>query len=149
MPNYIFIENGIVIRTHASTIPFDPLPEGGVEVAVVPAGILGRKYLGLDEEGNVLTEQIAPPTDAAPRHISVGAFKARLSVDERKAIRALAKSDEDVEDYMDLLNSAQFVDLDDARTRGGLQYMESLGVLLPGRAATVLDAEIQPGESSR
>ncbi|MDH4425062.1 MAG: hypothetical protein QE495_01295 [Acidovorax sp.] len=81
-----------------------------------------------------------------PRQITVGAFKARLTSTERKAIRALAQADADVEDYMDLLNSAAYVDLDDARTRGGLMLMEQAGVLGEGRALAVLDAPVAPAE---
>lgn len=88
--------------------------------------------------------KFTPPAQVvAARNITVSAFKSRLTAAERKAIRVLAKSNADIEDYTDMLDSARQVDLDNARTRGGLQALESLGVLAAGRALIILDADIQ------
>lgn len=109
------------------------------------AGFMAAQY----PEGNYRQAEAqheSAPAAAAHRLVTVGAFKSRLSADERKAIRALARLDADVEDYMDILDSSRYVDLDDPRTRGGLQLMEAAGVLAPGRALEILDAPVQAWE---
>jgi len=41
---------------------------------------------------------------------------------------------------------AEYTDLDDPTTRSGVEHMEALGLLAQGRAAEILDAEIQMQE---
>ena len=86
-------------------------------------------------------------TPALPPRIITGYFfKNRMTPDERKAIRALAKVNADVEDFMDLANSAQYIDLDDLVTRASLAALEAAGCLGAGRALQILDAPVQEKE---
>ena len=59
--------------------------------------------------------------------------KRRFTVVERIAIRAAALSDPIIADFMDLLDSADLVFLDDAGLAAGLGYLVSVGLLAPVR----------------
>lgn len=58
---------------------------------------------------------------------------------ERQQAAALRASMKDQE-------NATFIDLDRADTRTGVQTLEAGGLLAAGRAAAILDAEVQPQE---
>jgi len=57
---------------------------------------------------------------------------------ERVAIRAAAKSNAVLEDYMALLAEASDVSLDDPDTITAVQMLEAVGLLAAGRAAEIL-----------
>ena len=116
--------------------PDAPLPEGR------GWNFTGHEWLAMDLHPAALPE---PVVDADLRVTGV-AFKRRLTAAERIAIRTLAATNAHVYDYMDLLDSALVVHLDDVDTMGGLQMLESAGVLATGRTAAIMSAPIQPGE---
>ena len=88
----------------------------------------------------------AAPADTRPRHITGYALKMRMTSAERIAIRAAAASSDEVADFMDLADSAQYIDLDDPTTRTGVQTMEAVLLLGTGRALEILDAAIVDAE---
>lgn len=69
-------------------------------------------------------------------------FKLRFTADERKAIRTAAKTSPDVEDFMDLLDTAAAtgtrIKADDALLNAGLSAMEFAGLIGAGRAAEIV-----------
>lgn len=65
-------------------------------------------------------------------------FLEMFSLDERKAVRRLARENEDVEDYLSLLAASGFVTKDDPRTVGGINVMVALGALSRVRADEIL-----------
>ncbi len=93
----------------------------------------------------------APETPAQPlRRVSGLAFKSRMTPAERKRIRAAAKVNSDIEDFMDLANSAEYIDLDREDARGGMLAMEAAGLLDSlGRALEILDGPIADSERYR
>jgi hypothetical protein len=52
------------------------------------------------------------------------AFKNRMTADERKAIRRAAATDEDVQDFVDLANSATHIDLSLQQTIDSVNALE-------------------------
>lgn len=78
------------------------------------------------------------PVPVEPRKIHAVIFKQRFTADERKAIRAAAKVNDDVEDWLDLVNTATEVYLDLPETVSALSAIEAAGLLAPGRAAEIL-----------
>lgn len=99
------------------------------------------------DSGAVIRELNRPaPAPVADQRITPFHFKKRLTPAERIAIRDLAKVNSEVYDYMDMLDTAPVVHLDDPMTRGGLQMLEAAGKLATGRAAAVLDAPVQENE---
>ena len=66
------------------------------------------------------------------------AFLRRMTQAERIAFRQAAKVDPVMEDFMDLLDLAQDVDLKDPDVIAGLQAAEAAGLLAAGRAAEIL-----------
>lgn len=51
--------------------------------------------------------------------------------------------------YLKKVDLAEYIDLDRADTRAGVQALESAGLIAAGRAAQILDAPIQPHEIYR
>lgn len=82
----------------------------------------------------------------APRHITGYAFKMRLTSAERIAIRTAAAASPAVADFMDLADSAQYIDLDLGTTRDGVEALEAATLIGVGRAAVILDTAIVDAE---
>lgn len=69
-------------------------------------------------------------------------FKSRFTVAERKAIRLAAASNGDVEDFLDMLNTAgmtgTLIVADDKLLNGALDALTGAGILAAGRKAEIL-----------
>ena len=74
------------------------------------------------------------------------AFKMRFTDVERKAIRFASKSDADIEDFWDLVEDANYIDLSLSPTINGVQFLETGGLLTAGRAAEILTNPVQAHE---
>jgi hypothetical protein len=59
---------------------------------------------------------------------------------ERKAMRAAARENEDLEDFLDLLNAAGEVHIDDPRVVAGLNAFVSAGILTAARRGEIADS---------
>ncbi len=80
-------------------------------------------------------EYVAPPP---VRDLPKVDYLKRFTQAERIAIRNAGKTDDLVNDYIELMNSAVTVHLDDPDTVAGVNALESAGALAPGRAAEIL-----------
>jgi hypothetical protein len=74
------------------------------------------------------------------------AFKNRMTADERKAIRRAAATDEDVQDFVDLANSATHIDLSLQQTIDSVNALEQFGLIAEGRAAEILSPPVADDE---
>ncbi|WP_422842584.1 hypothetical protein [Acidovorax sp. M2(2025)] len=97
------------------------------------------------------------PALAAQSKVSVLAFRRRFTIQERAGIEWAAVDRADQPDAQRqqaaLLRAtladqaaASFIDLADATTVEGVQGMEAMGLIAPGRAAEILGASVQPEE---
>ena len=86
-----------------------------------------------------------PPAEPDTR-ITKLAFKQRLTQSELISIRAAAQENPVVYDFLDILDSATFIDLTRQDTIDGLTAMESAGLLAEGRANEILTAPIEEHE---
>jgi hypothetical protein len=66
------------------------------------------------------------------------AFMQRFTAEERVAIRTAAQSSPAIEDYLQMLNVSEQVDLTHALTVSGVQQLEAAGLIAAGRAAEIL-----------
>ena len=98
----------------------------------------GIAYPMTAEELEALRASIRPPQLVPARIVTVLEFRDRLSAEEELAITAAGMASAAVRVWLDRLAGAQEVNLDDPRVTAGLQQMEGLGLLVPGRAAEVL-----------
>jgi hypothetical protein len=87
-------------------------------------------------DGAAKVVRVKPAAPPPPAPLTPLRFRLRLTQAERTAIRGSA--DPVVVDFLDLLNHAQEVRVDDPNTVAGLGYMESAGLLDAGRAAAIL-----------
>lgn len=84
-------------------------------------GYVGRGFFPVE------VQEPAPP--AEPRRLPRIAFLQRIAVGTRLAIRAAAKTDPLIEDFLDLLAATATVELDHADTVAGLGYLVAEGLL--------------------
>lgn len=103
-----------------------------------------RRYQEWLLAGNL--PEAADPPPAPARLLTIYAFKMRLTAAERKRLRAASKSNPDVEDLLDLLDSAKYVDLD--REDGVVAALPLIVDLLdtPERIDAILNIPIEPHE---
>lgn len=100
-----------------------------------------------------------PPAAPAPqaRRVSVLAFRRRFTAAERVAIEwaAVDRADQPVAQRQQAAAlratladqaAAKFIDLDDSDTVTGVQGLEAIGLIGPGRAAQILNNAIQTEE---
>ena len=93
----------------------------------------GDKFTTYDEDGSEV--QLANSF-----HVwTILEFKRRMTQAERVTIRTAAKSNASVEDFMDMLDSAQEVRSDDPDLAAGLQLLEAAGMLAAGRANEIIN----------
>lgn len=78
-------------------------------------------------------EVVAPE----PRVLSKSDYLKRFTQSERIAIRNAGKVNDVVNDYIELMNAAVTVDLDNGETVAGLNSLEAATVLAPGRALEI------------
>jgi hypothetical protein len=98
---------------------------------------------GADPIGDVEDTLLSKPeymgfVRVSPKRITRLEFLNRFTQEERVAIRTAAKNVVALEDYLALVNVAQFVDVTRADTIGGVQYLENAGLLQVGRANVIL-----------
>ena len=150
-PICAFIENGTV----ANVIVAESWP-GGVRIEHLnPVPGIGWAY-----DGQTFTPPAPPapdPEPAKPRHITRLAFLQRITMPEHVAIELASIHDPaspiaqqiaaaTLRKMLQLVNAANWIDLDRPDTRGMVLQIEQMGLLAAGRALEILDGEIQPIE---
>lgn len=116
-----------------------------VKVAKPENGQRYRHYVG----GGFVESFWSDPTDVANTKISKLAFKQRMTQQERVAVREAAKTDAQVYDFQDLLDSATYVDLSRQDTIDGVSQLEQAGLLGAGRADEILNTPVSEEEIYR
>ena len=111
----------------------------------------------------VMRPYVEPPPEpepqpvVAPRVVSVLGFRSRFTPAEKAAIEwaAVDRPDQPEAQRMQAAAlratladqaAAQFIHLDDPATVVGVQGLEALGIIEPGRALAILDTPIEPKE---
>lgn len=113
-----------------SQIP-DPMPADRQAKAFADRPAADRRWNAVDLDYTTIVE---PP----PSAVSSLEFLKRFTQVERVAIRGAAKSDPALEDFLDLIDKANEIRLNDPDTIAGVQYVVSQGLLSAGRASEVL-----------
>ena len=118
---------------------YDPLPEFASNILMVSVqGVTPEPKAGWWYDGQNFSEPAPKPAPDYGTKISRLALKLRMTADERKDIRAAAESNADVFDFMDLLSDSTYIDLTRAETVGGVNSLETAGLLGSGRADEIL-----------
>lgn len=148
---YALIKNGTVEQVIVADDSFVAQLQGWQRIERIDVAPHAGRGIGVgwgwsQGAGYTAPAQAPEPTPPADRRLAPASFKRRLTQQERIAIRQAAKVNDAVYDFMDLLNSSKFVDLDDPLTQAGLQQMEAAGLMAAGRADAVLAAPVLPTE---
>lgn len=98
--------------------------------------------------GAIITELVVDQAPAAPTMSRVTrlAFRNRFTPAEKTALYTAAKTNVDIQIYLDDLAAATFIDLQRPDTRASVQALETAGLLAAGRAAAILDTPVHPDE---
>lgn len=98
---------------------------------------------GCTYDGTSFAPYIPPPE---PRIISKVAFRFRLTDAEYVGILSAAKTDIEVAAWVETFNMSTTLDLDNQRTKDGVQNLVGKNLLTQARADEILNAPVQPGE---
>lgn len=142
------IENGIV----SNVIVADAWPNGIRVEQLNPRPGIGWLY-----DGEVFTPPVVPEPEheaPKPRHITRLAFLQRFTMQENVMIEVASESDTSMpmeqrvraatlRKMQQLVNAANWIDLDRPDTRGMVMQIEQMGLLSEGRALEILDGVIQ------
>ena len=88
---------------------------------------------------------VSPDTNYGSK-ISRLAFKLRMTADERKKIRVLSESNDDLYDFTDLLSDSTYVDLQDSQTIYGVTLLVSVELLTEERGNIILNSPVTKSE---
>jgi len=91
------------------------------EITTLPGGAVIKE----------LKSNYTPPPPVPPAQLSPYAFKRLIGTELRLAIRAAAGTDPIIFDFLDLLNSADVIDFDDAvgGPKQGMDYLLAIGLI--------------------
>ena len=97
--------------------------------------------IGWPDSLPALTQQLVNDAEAIflePKSCTPLEFFERFTKSERAAIRVLAKSNDDIDDWMDMLKVAGVVDINDANTISGVDALVAAGSITEQRKAEIL-----------
>ena len=130
-----------VSETHSEMDAADLVP-----IAEFPPLLLPQRW---KKEAKAF-EQGPPPAQPTERNVSRKAFLSRFTDAEAinidMASICATRYASTVRRYLSKENAAQHIDLSYEETRKGVQALDSVVLLQPGRALAILDAPIQPKE---
>lgn len=109
-------------------------------------GVEGREWMMMPytEPGPSVAEQVSDPV-FVPYEVTPFQFKMRFTPEERIECRRMAKINDEVYDLMDMLNSTATPTLNDPMMIWGVNKLEEIGLLGPGRAAKILEIPSSQG----
>jgi hypothetical protein len=133
--NYAVVENNVVTNIVVS------------ESALFPNWIQSDvAQIGWTYDGAVFTPPAPPPEPVLPPNITRLAFRYRLTDAEYVGILTAAKTDVSVAAWVETFNIVSQVNLNDPRTKSGLDMMVSKGLLTAERETEILTAPVQSDE---
>lgn len=136
MNRYALIVNGLVqLVVEQDSMPVIP----GLWVDVTDLNVGPRDLY----DGTSFTKYAPPPE---PRIISKIAFRFRLTDAEYVGILSAAKTDVEVAAWVETFNMSVTIDLDNQRTKDGVQNLVGKNLLTQARANEILSTPVQPGE---
>jgi hypothetical protein len=132
--NYAIVENGVVVNVAVS--------ESALAANWVQSDVA---QIGWTYNGSTFSPP-APTPDTKPPIITRLAFRYRMTDAEYVGILTAAKTDVSVAAWVETFNIVSQVNLNDPRTKSGLDMMVSKGLLTSQRETEILTAPVQPDE---
>lgn len=137
---YAIIKSTIVDGIAVSDAPLDTDGEW-----VCVDGISPQPGPGWTYENGVFSPPVVVPV-VIPNIITKLATIERFTEDEYEGILLVAKSDVQVQGWLDRFAAATQINLDDSRTISGMDLLVSKNLLTQARANEILTAPVQPSE---
>lgn len=104
------------------------------------------RWHGLGWEVTDIPPPVVEPAPEPPQFITKVAFRFRLTDAEYVGILSAAKTDVEVQAWVETFNMVTQINLNDARTVSGVQTLVSKNLLTQERATDILTAPVQPNE---
>lgn len=140
MKRWALVENELV----SNVVEQDNQPEiEGVWIEI-PDGKAGPGWKYID--GKFINPNPPLPPMPLPNVISKVAFRFRMTDAEYVGVLNAAKTDVEVEAWVETFNMVSRINLDDQRTKDGVAKLVSKNLLTQARADEILTAPVQPGE---
>lgn len=158
MSRIVIIENGVVTNAIMADLAWAQQQYPQAEAR--EHELAGPGWMLVDEELQAPPTVPEPEPEPQSRHITRLAFRNRFTqaelitleiagLDDPSATMAQRQLSAAVRVMQRQVSEASYIDLDRADTRTGVIQLEAAGLLAPGRALEILDAEIQPIEIPR
>jgi hypothetical protein len=128
------IDNGIV----TNVILMDDVSQWNNPELVVPLETNEFVNIGCIYDENAEPRFAAPAVAAFQQRWTAYQFLQRFTAAERATMRSLAQTDENVADFLQLLQAAQEVVSDDPMTVAGMDYAISVGIVTAERKTEIL-----------
>lgn len=109
-----------------------------ISIPTFDLSLMGSKY----ENGQFIPVPPSPP----PSVITKVAMITRFTDQEFTGVLAAAKTDVEVEGWYARFSAASTINLDDSRTKAGMDMLVSKNLLTQARANEILTAPVQPSE---
>jgi hypothetical protein len=132
--NYAIVQNNVVVNIAVSTYPLAP---NWIQSDVA--------QIGWTYNGSTFSPP-APAPDTRPPIITRLAFRYRMTDEEYVGILNAAKTDVSVAAWVETFNIVSQVNLNDPRTKSGLDMMVSKNLLTADRETAILTASVTPDE---
>lgn len=123
-----------LLQTHPHNLPYADLRPFGSGWIIAVEDIDAAR--GADMLASVPMTEVA--SFEAASSITKLAFRNRFTIAEKTALYEAAKTEVEVQIYLDDIQAATYIDLSRPDTIAGVQQLEALGVLAEGRAAEIL-----------
>jgi len=123
--------------TDLANCPAGRLACGWTEAPPKPPADPG-KIVVWDQDTETWVQEDLPPPPPEIRRVSRIAFLQRLDGSTRRAIRAAAKTDAVIEDFLDLVYATDLIELDHPDTLAGVAYLVMCELLSEAEAEALL-----------
>lgn len=101
--------------------------------------VIGTASIGATWNGSEFTEPAPQVSDTvSSRFLTKLQFRNRFTPAEKVAIYTAAAANVSVQIYLDDINAAEYINLDDASTAAGVAALEAAGLISVGRTAEIL-----------
>lgn len=109
-------------------------------------GVVGRRHDLASGQWLAVPAPQAPPDWRVSRKAFLSRFTDAEAIDIDLASMGATRDAAGLRRYLSKVNAADYIDLLDDETRGGVLTLELAGLIGPGRAAEILDTPIDPKE---
>lgn len=140
-----FLDSQRIFSHEKEISPYDTLPSSAMVTLTAPPTVTGTEVAQWNGTAWLVLASRPPVPEPQPqpepepiRILTKLQFRNRFSHAEKLAIYGAAQVSLDIQIFLDDINAAENINLDDPATVGGVQSLEAGGLIAAGRAVEIL-----------